>query len=117
MLEYLEDIIGSNRYIKQILEIEEGLEKKNDERIDKTNLVKIVKDQLRTMQKEKDEAVNFILKERDYIKLANMLYFTELGEGVNKYNSTIETICNLKDQIKQNKEQIKNSFVTNQELV
>jgi chromosome segregation ATPase len=39
-LEYLEDIIGSNKYCEKIEEIEKSLEDKNDERIEKTNRVK-----------------------------------------------------------------------------
>ena len=62
------------------------------------------------MQAERDEAVDFITKERDYIKLANMLYFIELGDGVNFYNNSIETICKLREEMKQKKEQMKNKF-------
>ena len=40
LLEYLEDIIGSNKYLEQIQTLEKALEEKNDERIEKTNRVK-----------------------------------------------------------------------------
>ena len=40
LLEYLEDIIGSNQYVEKIEELEKALEEKNDERIEKTNRVK-----------------------------------------------------------------------------
>ena len=40
LLEYLEDIIGSNKYIETIKEMEEQMSLKNNERIEKTNRVK-----------------------------------------------------------------------------
>ena len=46
LLEYLEDIIGSNKYCEKIEEIEKSLEDKNDDRIEKTNRVKAAKVEL-----------------------------------------------------------------------
>jgi structural maintenance of chromosome 4 len=40
LLEYLEDIIGSNQYVQRIQDIEVDLSQRNDERIDKINRVK-----------------------------------------------------------------------------
>ena len=40
LLEYLEDIIGSNKHITEIEKLESELEVKNDEKIEKTNRVK-----------------------------------------------------------------------------
>jgi len=86
LLEYLEDIIGSNKYVEKIEEAEKQLEDKNDERIEKTNRVKAAQAELDALKDDKDTAVAYVRKERDCMLLTNMLYFIELGEGVQRYN-------------------------------
>lgn len=93
LLEYLEDIIGSNRYLEQIQTLEKALEDKNDERIEKTNRVKAAQVEMKSLEKEKDIAVNYIKKERDYMLLTNMLYFIELGDAVKAYNQSVEQLA------------------------
>ena len=92
LLEYLEDIIGSNRHLEQIQALEKALEDKNDERIEKTNRVKAAQAEMKSLEKEKDIAVNYIKKERDYMLLTNMLYFIELGDAVKAYNQSVEQL-------------------------
>lgn len=57
LLEYLEDIIGSNQYINRIVEIEDSLTFRNDERIDKINRVKAAQAELDSMEDQKNIAV------------------------------------------------------------
>lgn len=89
LLEYLEDIIGSNKHMEKIEQIEKGLSSKNDERIEKVNRVKTARAGLDSLEAEKDFAVNYIKKEREFMVLTNMLYFVELGNGVKIYNESI----------------------------
>ena len=97
LLEYLEDIIGSNKYIATIKEMEEQMSIKNNERIEKTNRVKAAQAELSGLEAEKNIAVQYIKKERDLMILSNMLYFIELSECVEIYNQAIEKIQSLKD--------------------
>jgi structural maintenance of chromosome 4 len=78
LLEYLEDIIGSNKYVEKIEDLEKSLESKNDEKIEKTNRVKAAHLELSSMEDEKNQAVGYIRKERDYMLLTNMLYLLSL---------------------------------------
>ena len=112
-MEYLEDIIGSNKYVEQIEQIEKSLEDKNDERIEKTNRVKASHVELQSMEDEKDDAVSYVKKERDYMLLTNMLYFIELGDGVKYYNESIEKIHQLREQLKAKKDDMKKKFQEN----
>ena len=57
LLEYLEDIIGSNKYVEQIEILEKSLEDKNDERIEKTNRVKAAQVETKSLEGEKNKAV------------------------------------------------------------
>ena len=50
LLEYLEDIIGSNKYVDKIESLEKSLEHKNDERIEKTNRVKAAQVELNSLE-------------------------------------------------------------------
>lgn len=97
LLEYLEDIIGTTKYVEKIEELERSLENKNDERIEKTNRVKAANAELKGIESEKNIAVSYIKKERDYMLLTNMLYFIELGDGVKYYNESIEKIHSLRE--------------------
>lgn len=89
LLEYLEDIIGSNKHMEKIAELEGGLSNKNDERIEKVNRVKTARAGLDNLEEEKDIAVNYIKSEREFMVLTNMLYFIDLGNGVKIFNESI----------------------------
>lgn len=117
LLEYLEDIIGSNKYVEKIEELDKALETKNDERIEKTNRVKAAEVELKGLEADKDVAVQYIGRERDYMLLTNMLYFIELGDGVKYYNESIEKIHTLREQLKNKKDEMKRKFQENQNLV
>lgn len=117
LLEYLEDIIGSNKHIEQIDELEGALSHKNDERIEKINRVKQSKAELDNLEEEKDVAVVYIRKEREYLLLSNLLLYAELGESVALYNESVEKIARLRDILNQKKVEMRAKFQENAELV
>jgi structural maintenance of chromosome 4 len=86
LLEYLEDIIGSNKYVERIEESEKTLESKNDERIEKTNRMRACQAELRALEEDKEKAIEYLKKERNLMILLNMIYFVELGDGVAQVN-------------------------------
>ena len=100
-----------------IEEIEGALETKNDERIEKVNRAKAAEIEVRGMEDEKDIAVEFIKKERDYMILTNMLYFVELGDAVGKYNKIVSKLAGLREKLREKKEETKKKFEENQQLV
>lgn len=59
-----------------------------------------------SLEKEKDIAVEYIKKEREYMMLTNMIYFIELGEAVQLYNESIQNITNLRAELKKTKDLI-----------
>ena len=69
LLEYLEDIIGSNKYVEKIEEIEKSMEGKNEERIEKTNRVKACQQELRSLEEDKNVAIEFLKKDRNLMLL------------------------------------------------
>ena len=117
LLEYLEDIIGSNQHIEEIEEIEKSLEGINDERIEKTNRVKLSQNELKGMESEKEAALGYLRDERDYMLHLHLLYFIELNENVKFYNQCVEKIHSSRDTMKAIKEKKNQRIELNKELM
>lgn len=64
LLEYLEDIIGTERYKKPLFLINERLDKLNDERTEKHNRVRLAEREMKDLELPMNQAV-------DYLKLEN----------------------------------------------
>jgi len=92
LLEYLEDIIGSNQYVQRIGELEKEVEAKEDERREKLSRVNACKGELDALEKGKNDATEYLKKERNLMLLRNMDLFCELGDGVTKLNNSITLI-------------------------
>lgn len=70
LLEYLEDIIGTERYKKPLMLINERLEKLNDERTEKHNRCRLAEREMKDLELPMTQAV-------DYLKLENKLHQTQ----------------------------------------
>ena len=81
------------------------------------NRVKAAQAELSGLESEKDTAVAYVKKEREYMLMENMLYFISLGENVRLFNETLEMIMKLRDQLKEKREAQKAKFLENQSLV
>lgn len=86
LLEYLEDIIGSNKYIEDIDKIDGEISMQNEERIEKINKVKAAQSELNGMEDEKNLAVKFVKMERNSMILQNAINFIDLSDTVEKIN-------------------------------
>ncbi|CCI46058.1 unnamed protein product [Albugo candida] len=74
LLEYLEDIIGSNKYIHPIEEAWEVLEKLNDRRSQKLNRVRVSEQEKEHLKGPRTEALAYLRKERELYAKENILY-------------------------------------------
>eukprot|EP00466_Bigelowiella_natans_P003477 jgi/Bigna1/87694/estExt_fgenesh1_pg.C_230067 len=74
LLEYLEDIIGSNQYVEAIEEKQKEVEALNDVRQEKLNRVKIVEKEKGNLEGAKAEAEAYLLKENEANILRAKLY-------------------------------------------
>ena len=86
LLEYLEDIIGSSRFIEKIDEISKQLEALNEQRIEKVNRLKLAEKERDNLSGSKEDAEIFIEKEKDIRRKKNILY--QLHEHIAKKNIT-----------------------------
>lgn len=74
LLEYLEEIIGSNKFVEQTNKIAEQLESLNEQRQEKLNRVKAVEKEKDSLESAKLEAEALLGKEREIRRQKNILY-------------------------------------------
>ena len=117
LLEYLEDIIGSNKHVGRITELEKEIEVKDDERREKLSRVNASKHELQSLESEKNTAIEYLKKERNLMLLRNMDLFCELGDGVAKLNNSITAIEAQKATAREVKDNKKKLMEENQGLV
>ena len=117
LLEYLEDIIGSNQYVTRISELDKIVETKEEERREKLTRVSACQLELSALEQDKNNAIEYLRKERNLMLLKNMDLFVELGDGVDKLNKSIKAIEERKAQAREKKEEKKKMMEENQGLV
>lgn len=111
LLEYLEDIIGSNQHKEQIDQLELELDKNIDAKREKIERVKISEADLVKLDDTKNVAVEFVKCEKQGYQLLNIQYQLERykhNEEVTKCeNEVAELDAKLKEEKKKHKEEVK----------
>jgi len=74
LLEYLEDIIGSNKFVEETNEAEAKVETLTEQRQEKLNRVKAVEKEKNSLEGAKLEAEALLTKEREIRRKKNILY-------------------------------------------
>jgi structural maintenance of chromosome 4 len=74
LLEYLEDIIGSNKYVEETERAAEVVEALTEQRQEKLNRVKAIEKEKDSLHGAKQEAEQLLKKERDIRRKQNVLY-------------------------------------------
>ena len=117
LLEYLEDIIGSNQYIEDIERIDSEILMQNEERIEKINKVKAAQSELNGMEDEKNMAVNYVKMEQNSMVLNHLQYFIELSEYVRKFNEYHQKKNEMKQGLVECQEEAKRLIGENADMV
>jgi len=84
MLEYLEDIIGSNKYVQPIEEAYKELETLNEDRTEKLNRAKVVEKEKDSLEGSKAEAEEYLKTESDIIDKTAILYALQRTQHAKK---------------------------------
>jgi structural maintenance of chromosome 4 len=74
LLEYLEDIIGSNRFIEAIEESSKKIDELNEQRVEKVNRLKVAERERDNLSESKLEAEEFMEKEKKIRTKKNVFY-------------------------------------------
>ncbi|KAL3847105.1 hypothetical protein ACJMK2_018035 [Sinanodonta woodiana] len=91
MLEFLEDIVGSNRFKEPIEILAKRVETLNELRGEKLNRVKAVEKEKDELEEAKNEAVEFLTLENSIVKMKNKLYQKYIAECTeNEEKATVE---------------------------
>ena len=106
-LEFLEEIIGSNKYVEQINYLTKTIEEFSEQKVEKNNTLKILEKGVKTLEKEKNFAIQYIRKEEQYYKLRHIFLWSEKGEASQqmdkvtiKVEETKNQLSNLDDEVK-----------------
>ncbi|KAF1316465.1 Structural maintenance of chromosomes protein, partial [Globisporangium splendens] len=74
LLEYLEDIIGSNVYVEPTEKVWQEVEDCNEKRAEKVNRVKLVEKEKAHLEGPRQEAMEYLRKEKEVYAKTNILY-------------------------------------------
>ncbi|CAL1392134.1 unnamed protein product [Linum trigynum] len=115
-LEYLEDIIGTNKYVEKIDEASKELEALNDKRSGVVQMVKLAEKERDGLEDVKNEAENYMLKELSHLKWqekASKLAFEDTSTKMVEVETNIST---LEESLKSDRGKIQESNTTLKEL-
>merc|ERR1712151_355931 len=113
LLEYLEDIIGSNKFVEETKEVMAKVEMLTEQRQERLNRVKAVEKEKESLESAKVEAEALISKDREIRKKKNILYQIENY----KISQEINTLQTQHDELKQVHDEQHTQLVTAGERV
>ncbi|EDW04011.1 structural maintenance of chromosomes protein 4 isoform X2 [Drosophila grimshawi] len=73
MLEYLEDIIGTQRYIRPLQQINQRVDQLSDDRIEKLNRCKLAEREMKDLEQPYNEAVEYLRMENEHTRNMNII--------------------------------------------
>lgn len=104
LLEYLEDITGTAKYKPQIETILQEIEVLNESCIEKENRFHIVDQEKSSLETGKDEALEFLEKEKTLTLLRSKMIQYKIWQNDIKLTSTLDKSSKLKGQLDQENE-------------
>ncbi|XP_017152259.1 structural maintenance of chromosomes protein 4 [Drosophila miranda] len=74
MLEYLEDIVGTQRYIRPLHQINQRVDQLTDDRTEKHNRCKLAERDMKDLEQPFNEAVEYLKKENEWVRTKSWVY-------------------------------------------
>ncbi|KAJ4900913.1 Structural maintenance of chromosomes protein 4 [Raphanus sativus] len=108
-LEYLEDIIGTNKYVEKIDELNKELETLNEKRSGVVQMVKLAEKERDNLEGVKDEAETYMLKELSYLKWQEKATKMAHEDTLAKIAEQKESLQNLENSLKNDREKMDES--------
>merc|ERR1719410_2132756 len=104
LLEYLEDIIGSNKYVEKINRCSEQVETLNNEVQERLNRVKVVERDRDKLSNAKNEAIDYIKAQLQLCKLQGVNKQILLNKYQNKHKALSESLVEFNNGIAEKEE-------------
>ncbi|KZV36107.1 structural maintenance of chromosomes protein 4 [Dorcoceras hygrometricum] len=115
-LEYLEDIIGTNKYVEKIDESFKELEALNEKRSGVVQMVKLAEKERESLEGVKNEAEAYMLKELSMLKWQEKASKLASENNANELEKLRENVQSLEENVKTERKKIKASTETLKEL-
>lgn len=120
LLEYLEDIIGTERYKKPLAQISERLEKLNEERTEKHNRCRLAEREMKDLELPMTHAVEYLKKENKLYQAQNLhwqLYSYHKKLEIAKYEEEKTSAADVLKQHDEKYDEIKNQRVEKEKFI
>ncbi|KAL4652692.1 hypothetical protein ACB092_01G249600 [Castanea dentata] len=115
-LEYLEDIIGTNKYVEKIDEANKQLESLNESRSGVVQMVKLAEKERDSLEDVKNEAEAYMLKELSLLKWQEKATKLAHEDTNTKLVELQANVASLEENLKTERENIRESHKTLEEL-
>ncbi|KAK4602801.1 hypothetical protein RGQ29_011700 [Quercus rubra] len=115
-LEYLEDIIGTNKYVEKIDEANKQLESLNESRSGVVQMVKLAEKERDSLEDVKNEAEAYMLKELSLLKWQEKATKLAHEDTNTKLVELQANVAGLEENLKTERENIRESHKTLEEL-
>ncbi|XP_022883355.1 structural maintenance of chromosomes protein 4-like [Olea europaea var. sylvestris] len=115
-LEYLEDIIGTDKYVEKIDESFKQLEELNEKRTGVVQMVKLAEKERDSLEGVKNEAEAYMLKELSLLKWQEKATMLASEDNANKIEELQANILSLEENVKNEREKIQDNTRTLKEL-
>ncbi|KAJ9564038.1 hypothetical protein OSB04_000004 [Centaurea solstitialis] len=115
-LEYLEDIIGTNKYLEKIDEASKQLESLNEKRSGVVQMVKLADKERESLESVKNEAEDYMLKELSLLKWQEKAVKLASEENDTKMEEIQKTRSSLEENLSAEREKIQESKKALKEL-
>ncbi|GBG28901.1 Structural maintenance of chromosomes protein 4 [Hondaea fermentalgiana] len=104
LLEYLEEIIGSNKYLEAIEEATKSVEELTQSRTEKLGRVKVVEKEKESLEDAKNEAEEFLKKEAQLMQKRSILIQVKLAQAREAQATLLEKREKLAARLKEEEE-------------
>ncbi|BAU01243.1 Structural maintenance of chromosomes protein [Vigna angularis] len=115
-LEYLEDIIGTNKYVEKIDESHNMLESLNEKRSGVVQMVKLAEKERDGLEDVKNEAEAYMLKELSLLKWQEKASKLALDDTSGKMDELQGNVVTVEENLKEERDKIQESKQTLKEL-
>ncbi|XP_050270364.1 structural maintenance of chromosomes protein 4 [Quercus robur] len=115
-LEYLEDIIGTNKYVEKIDEANKQLESLNESRSGVVQMVKLAEKERDSLEDVKNEAEAYMLKELSLLKWQEKATKLAHEDTNTKLVELQANVASLEENLKTERENIRESHKTLEEI-
>ena len=103
LLEYLEDIIGTNQYVEPIEQKSKALEELNEKRTGQVNRLKLVEKEKDVLDDARQEAEAFMAKERECLRHKTVAYQMYVKDARDNVAKIAESVAELEARLEEEK--------------